>query len=211
MQMKVSIIIPCKNRLDHLQQTLPLVLNQDYPDFEVVVVDYNCPQNTWQWVEGLVSPKVKCVVAPVGENEWSLSAARNFGYKHSTGDMLFFLDADAKLLEKDFLTRHVQHCVDGSFICGWGFHDATGCCMLRRIAFEAVKGYNEAIKSWGAEDIFLYSKLEGELAQEKRVWLGGIETIKHGDEWRNFYHGGRDPMQTNEENWHIAQREFKGL
>lgn len=209
--MKVSIIIPCKNRLDHLQQTLPLVLSQEYPDFEVVVVDYNCPQKTWQWVEGLVSPKVKCVVADVGPDEWSLSAARNFGYKHSTGDMLFFLDADAKLLEKDFLTRHVEHCVDGSFICGWGCGTATGCMMLRRSAFELVRGYNEAIKSYGYEDIEIFNRLQQGLAQEKRNWISGIECIAHGDEWRNYYHGGKDPMQTNEENWHIAQREFKGL
>jgi len=207
----ISIIIPCKNRLAHLQEILPLVLKQDYDDFEVIVVDYNCPQQTWQWVEGLVSPKVSCFVAPVEENEWSLSAARNFGYKHAEGELLFFLDADAKLLWSDFLTRHVNHCVEGSFICGWGAGDATGCCMLRRSAFETAKGYNEAIKSWGMEDIDLYSRLENNLAQERRIWLGGIETIKHGDEWRNYYHGGKAPMQTNEENFYISQVEFKGI
>lgn len=209
--MKISIIIPCKNRLHHLQETLPMVLRQDYPDFEVIVVDYNCPQNTFVWVDGLVSPKVRSEVAPVESNEWSLSAARNFGYKHATGDMLFFLDADAKLLWPDFLTRHVKHCVDGSFICGWGHHEATGCVMLRRSAFEAAKGYNEAIQSWGMEDIDLYSRLENGLFQERRIWMGGIETIKHGDDIRNYYHGGKDPMQTNEENFHISQKEFKGI
>jgi len=209
--MKISVIIPCKNRLAHLQETLPLVLRQDYPDFEVIVVDYNCPQKTWQWVGGLVSPKVAAFVAPVAEDEWSLSAARNFGYKQSTGEMLFFLDADAKLLWPDFLTRHEKHCVDGSFICGWGCGVATGCIMLRRTAFVASKGYNEAIKSYGFEDIDLFNRLEKSLSQQRRNWLGGIECIEHGDEWRNYYHGGKDPMQTNEENFHIAQNEFKGL
>lgn len=209
--MKVSVIIPCKNRLAHLQETIPFVLKQDYPDFEVVVVDYNCPQSTFQWVSGLVSPKIKPAIAFVGETEWSLSGARNYGYTQSSGDILLFLDADAKLIWPDFLTRHVEHCIDGSFVCGWGFHDATGCCMLRRSAFEAAGGYNEAIKSWGMEDIDLYSRLENKLAQERRIWLGGIETIKHGDEWRNYYHGGRDPMKTNEENFYISQQEFKGI
>lgn len=209
--MKVSVIIPCKNRLNHLQQTLPLVIKQDYEDLEIIVVDYNCPQKTWQWVAGLVSPKVNYVIADVEPNEWSLSAARNLGYKHSTGEMLFFLDADARLLQPDFISRNVWHCVDGAFVCGWGTGKAHGCMMLRRSAFEAVRGYNEAIRSWGYEDLDIFIRLQNQLAQERRDWAAGIETIEHGPEIRNFYHGGIDPMKTNEENYHIAQKEFKGI
>lgn len=198
--MKVSVIIPCKNRLDHLKETLPLVLNQQYSDFEVLVVDYNCPQNSGKYSEKMGAKAVYC---NVDKDEWSLSAARNRGYKVATGEMLLFLDADAILTDPLFIQKHVDYCVDGSFICGWGYHDATGCVMLRKIAFQAVGGYNELIKSWGSEDIKLYIRLQSEIAQEKRVWLGGIETIKHGDEWRNYYHGGKDPMQTNEENFKI--------
>lgn len=210
-EMKISIIIPCKNRLAHLQETLPYTLAQKYPDYEVLVVDYNCPQRTAEWLSGHVNPKVNCVMAPVGKDEWSLSGARNFGYKHSAGEMLFFLDADAKLTDPEFLHYHVLHCVDGSFICGWGYHEATGCMMIRRSAFEAVRGYNEAIRSWGMEDIDIYNRLQDGLAQEKRTWLGGIETIKHGDEWRNYYHGGKAPQATNEENFRISQIVFKGI
>lgn len=210
---KVSVIIPCKNRLEHLKQTLPTVLMQSYQELEIIVVDYNCPQNTGEWVlayyNANIKHPVKVVYADVDANEWSLSAARNLGYKHSTGEILLFLDADALLTDLNFITKHVEYCVEGSFVCGWGWHDATGCMMCYKSAFEAAKGYNELIKSWGAEDIKMYDRLQHDLANEKRVWLGGIETIKHGDEWRNYYHGGRNPLETNDENFKIT--EHKGI
>lgn len=208
--MKVSVIIPCKGRLDHLKESLPLVLKQTYRDIEVIVVDYNCPDYTGGWVTEN-HPMVKVAMAYVGPAEWSLSAARNLGFKHCTGDMILFLDADALLEDTHFIQNHVDHCVDGSFICGWGHHDATGCMMIRRTAFEAVNGYNEALKAWGYEDIDIYARLETTLAQEKRVWLGGIQTIKHGDEIRNTFHNGLHPQHTNDMNYEISQTKFKGL
>lgn len=205
--MKVSVIIPCKGRLSHLQATLPSVLYQSHNDIEIIVVDFNCPEGTASWVSQYKN--IKCVKADVGIDEWSLSAARNLGFKHATGEMLLFLDADAMLIDPYFIEKHVALCVDGSFVCGWGWHDATGCLMLRASAFKAANGYNENIKSWGAEDIQMYNRLQNDLAQEKRIWLGGIETIKHGDELRNQYHGNRHPLETNEENFLIT--EHKGL
>lgn len=210
---KVSVIIPCKGRLDHLQTVLPTVVMQDYPNLEIIVVDYNCPQGTNGYIKNWNSipdnMQITCVKADVEDHEWSLSAARNLGYKHAKGEMLLFLDADAMLIDRAFITTHVNHCVDGSFVCGWGHGEATGCSMLRKTAFEAADGYNELIKSWGAEDIRLYYRLENELAQERRNWLGGIETIKHGDELRNLFHDNRPPLETNDENFQITQH--KGL
>lgn len=207
--MKVSVIIPCKNRLDHLKQSLPLVFNQTHEDLEVIVVDYNCPQKSGEWaLENFECRVLNCAVGP---NEWSLSAARNAGFKYSTGEVILFLDADALLTDIEFIEKHLNHCVDGSFICGWGYHFGTGCCMVRRTAFEAVKGYNEYISSYGYEDIDLYDRLQNNVANEKRVWMGGIENINHSDDIRNEYHGCEDIWKTNDNNYQIAKTMFKGL
>lgn len=46
----VSIITTCKGRLEHLRQTLPKMLAQQYSSrFEVIVVDYDCPDETYRW------------------------------------------------------------------------------------------------------------------------------------------------------------------
>jgi glycosyltransferase involved in cell wall biosynthesis len=188
---------------------------QSYFDIEIVVVDYNCPQNTGEWVKAYyddnIKHPVKVAFANVEPDEWSLSAARNFGFKNSTGEIVFFLDADALLTDINFIQKHVEHLVEGSFICGWGYGEATGCLMCHRVTFEAVRGYNELLKAWGYEDIDIYWRMENHFSIEKRVWLGGIETIKHGDEWRNFYHGQKPVFETNDQNAEIAKTQFKGL
>jgi len=205
--MKVSVIIPCKNRLAHLQESLPRVFRQSHKDLEVIVVDYNCPQKSGDWAESVFNCKV--IYCDVKPNEWSLSAARNAGFKQSTGDVILFLDADALLTDTNFISNHLKQLVEGSFICGWGAGVATGCMMCYRSAFEAVNGYNELICSWGSEDIKIYQAFEHDLGIERRVWVSGIDNIPHGDEIRNYYHGNRHPLETNEENFNIEGQ--KGL
>jgi cellulose synthase/poly-beta-1,6-N-acetylglucosamine synthase-like glycosyltransferase len=43
----VSIIIAAKNEYLNLKENLPFLLNQDYPEFEVVVVDDHSQDDTW--------------------------------------------------------------------------------------------------------------------------------------------------------------------
>ena len=51
-KLKVSVIIPAYNRADLLIQTLRSLLEQDFPreDFEVIVVDNNSKDNTFEVV-----------------------------------------------------------------------------------------------------------------------------------------------------------------
>ena len=44
----MSAIVTCKGRLEHLKQTLPLLMAM--PDSEVIVVDYDCPDRSGDWV-----------------------------------------------------------------------------------------------------------------------------------------------------------------
>src|SRR5260370_11681104 len=38
---RLSVVVPCKGRLQHLRRSLPTFVAQ--PDSEVIVVDYDCP------------------------------------------------------------------------------------------------------------------------------------------------------------------------
>ena len=42
----VSVIICASNEAEHLRQTLPLILEQDYPNFEVIVVNVGSTDDT---------------------------------------------------------------------------------------------------------------------------------------------------------------------
>lgn len=211
--MKVSIIIPCKKRLSHLKEVLPTVLNQTHKDIEVIVVDYQCPENTFEYVRNNFNdPRIVLVKANVKPNEWNLSASRNLGFKNSDekSEVILFLDADAKL-SPEFLEKHLPILVPGSFLNGWNYGDGTGCCLLFRRDFVNINGYNEELEGWGRDDIDLYKRLEGKFSMEMRAFVCCLETIKHGDEIRNTFHGDLPIHITDKINAHKSQNKFKGL
>jgi glycosyltransferase involved in cell wall biosynthesis len=93
LQRTYSIITTCKGRLDQLKVSLPRMVEQD--GAEVIVVDYDCPERTGEFVEREF-PTVK-VVRLHGEPFFSNWRARNRGAEVATSDMLVFCDADTVL------------------------------------------------------------------------------------------------------------------
>lgn len=45
----LTFVTTCRGRLAHLRRSLPTFVAQ--PDAEVVVVDYDCPERSGEWVE----------------------------------------------------------------------------------------------------------------------------------------------------------------
>jgi O-antigen biosynthesis protein len=87
----VSVVICTYNRADRLQTCLRHLRRQQYPAFEVVVVD-NCPKTgaVREHIAALGDPRYRYVVEPrVG-----LSRARNTGVSVAAGDIVAFLDDD---------------------------------------------------------------------------------------------------------------------
>lgn len=202
----ISIIIPCKNRLNHLSQTFPLTRKLQ-GDIEIIVVDYNCPMGTATYFENTFHKehRLKIIRAEVGADKWSLSHARNLGYRASSGEALLFIDADTKV-RSNFLTKHPLN--EREFYTGHWLH-ASGCCMMWRKDFEKVHGYNEIIESWGTEDYDLYRRLEGLGLRRNYFDKKTFENIKHHDKIRNEYHGRKDIHASNEENYQLSIKEFR--
>jgi len=100
--LKMSIIIPTRNRPKELADLLLTILDQDYPLFEVIIVDDSDKYATKQVVTLFESDfeKIGCRLKYVKGNGDGLPAARNLGVKVSKGDIILFLDDDI-LLEKN--------------------------------------------------------------------------------------------------------------
>ncbi|MFQ5646063.1 MAG: glycosyltransferase family 2 protein [bacterium] len=96
----VSVIIPTFNRAESVVRAVESVLNQDYPGFELVVVDDGSTDQTGQNLSGY---KLRYLVQ---ENR-GVSAARNLGIKNSKGRYIAFLDSDDCWLS-DKLSRQVD-------------------------------------------------------------------------------------------------------
>lgn len=98
--MMVSIIIPSYNAAAFLPASIESALNQTYPHLEIIVVNDGSKDNT----EDVIKPYLPEIKYLQQENK-GLSAARNEGYRASTGEFICFLDADDLLLPNKLLRQ----------------------------------------------------------------------------------------------------------
>ena len=92
--MQVSIIIINYNYEEYLAQSIESALGQSYENVEVIVVDDGSTDGSRGVVEQFVPD-----VAPVFKSNGGMASACNAGYEVSSGNVIFFLDADDLLLE----------------------------------------------------------------------------------------------------------------
>ena len=81
---EIAFITTCKGRLKHIQQTLPTMVAEN--PYEIILVDYGCPQGTGDWAESNY-PSVK-VVRVNDDPGFCAARARNIGAGHSTAPWL---------------------------------------------------------------------------------------------------------------------------
>jgi glycosyltransferase involved in cell wall biosynthesis len=86
----VSVIIPAYNQGHYLGEAIQSVIDQTYPDFELVVVDDGSTDKTAQVACSFSDPRVHYI----HQENRGLSAARNTGILRSSGEYLTFLDSD---------------------------------------------------------------------------------------------------------------------
>lgn len=85
-----SIIVPTYNRAGLISKTLMSLLNQEYKNYEVIVVDDGSTDNTEEVVSQIKDERLRYVKRENAER----AAARNFGAAISKGDYLNFFDSD---------------------------------------------------------------------------------------------------------------------
>jgi len=206
---KISIIIPCKNRLKHLKRIIYKVINQTIK-CEIVIVDMGCPQKTYNWVATHLKGQVVNTRMDVSDNYWNLSESRNFGYRNSTGDILVFIDADTVL---NYYFLEYTKLGENEFITGTMSppYNCCGCLMVSRKDFENVKGYNEELKGWGYEDFDIRERLEKTGLMRREFKRELIRSLDHANYLRNQFNDFKTLDQTNNENRQIAKIKFKGL
>ena len=93
-----SIIIPTYNRAGFIEKSIQTVLDQDFADFEVIVVDDGSTDNTKKIVSVIEDKRLKYFYKENGER----GAARNFGIKKAKGKYITFLDSDDILMSRHF-------------------------------------------------------------------------------------------------------------
>jgi cellulose synthase/poly-beta-1,6-N-acetylglucosamine synthase-like glycosyltransferase len=97
----ISIIVPAYNEEVTIQKCLDTLLQLDYPQYDIIVVDDGSTDQTLDLVQSYANPKVKIISQP----NQGKAHALNTGIKHVENEFIVTVDADTTL-HKDAL-QHI--------------------------------------------------------------------------------------------------------
>ncbi len=116
MQAKVSVIIPVYNTKEYLTECVNSICAQQYPNIEILLVDDGATDGSGQLCDEYAqqhSTPTRPIVVLHQENA-GISAARNNGIAHATGDYLLFLDSDDYYLGTSAIDTLVEYATKAS-------------------------------------------------------------------------------------------------
>lgn len=96
----ISVIIPTFNSVRYLSKTLTTVAKQDYPPYEVIVVDGGSSDGT----KDIVNAYGKFITEFISEPDKGQLDAVQKGILRATGDILYWLNADDVVMPGAFRT-----------------------------------------------------------------------------------------------------------
>jgi chlorobactene glucosyltransferase len=125
----VSVIVPARNEQDNIERCLLSLLPQDYPNFEIIVVNDSSTDNTLKIIrkiknseirqrggdkslysDRLQTDRLKFITVTEKPEKWrGKTWASEQGYSHSTGNILLFTDADTYYMHKDTIYEAVSY------------------------------------------------------------------------------------------------------
>ena len=123
-QPPVSVIICAKDEADNLRKFLPFVLAQEYPDFEVIVINDGSTDETDILLRDLCKehPQLKTTFVPTGANNLSTKKlGLTLGIKAAKNELLLFTDADCMPEDKVWIARMARNFTNETdFVLGYG-------------------------------------------------------------------------------------------
>ena len=121
----ITVIITAKNEAENLRKNLPLILNQDYPNYQVVVVDNGSTDSTNDVLNNFRQHHTNLYITylPIeSEKVNSKKLALTIGIKAAKHDILVFTEADVRPLSKGWVYEYAESFHNGIEI-------VLGCCQ----------------------------------------------------------------------------------
>ena len=90
-QARVEVIIPTYNQADFLREALQSVIDQDFSDWKVTIVNNLSTDHTHEVVATLGNPRIRIIDFA---NHGVIASSRNLALRASTSEFVAFLDSD---------------------------------------------------------------------------------------------------------------------
>ena len=170
----VSIIVPCYNQAQYLNETLRSVCNQTYQNWECIIINDGSPDNTAEiaskWCKK--DPRYKYLFKSNG----GLSSARNAGIRISAGIFLLPLDSD-DLIHPGYLEKSISCFIQNPVL-------SLVYCKAKKFGFE---NCNWNLPDYDYKNLLLFNLIFCSAIYRKSDWIavGGYdEHLKHGfEDW----------------------------
>ena len=109
-QFPVSVLICAKNEAKNLSEHIPLWLDQDYPDFELILINDASSDDTLKVITHFANsdPRIKVVDVENNEAFWgSKKFALTLGIKKVSNKRMLFTDADCRPASQSWISHMV--------------------------------------------------------------------------------------------------------
>ncbi len=133
----VSVIVCAKNEAENVAKFVPLLAEQDYPDFELVLIDDASSDDTLELFEGFEKqyPNVKLVKVENNEAFWgNKKFALTLGIKAAKNEYLLFTDADCHPTSNQWIKEmSAQFTMQKTIVLGYGAYEKIAGSFLNKI------------------------------------------------------------------------------
>lgn len=141
-QPPVSVIICARNESEHLQQFLPTILRQDYPQYEVIVINDGSTDATEDLLREFSKqyPHLYRTFVPASANVRSTKKlGLTLGIKAAKYDLLLFTDADCQPADNHWISKLVRNFTQGTeFVIGYGGYQKEESWISRLISYDTL-------------------------------------------------------------------------
>ena len=141
-QQPVSVIIAAKNEEENIRKFLPAILEQNYPEYEVIVINDASDDDTGIVLEELKEkyPHLRTSFVPEGtRNISSKKLAITLGVKAAKYDILLFTDADCIPESTDWISSMTRNFTpETEFVLGYGAYLKEKGFLNRMITFDTL-------------------------------------------------------------------------
>lgn len=136
----VSVVICARNELKNLRTHLPVVLDQDYPDFQVVVVNDCSWDESGSYLEEMSDAHPNLKVVTIKEQEkyqHGKKFALTLGIKGAAHELLLLTDADCRPSSRRWIKGMVAGFLNGKdLVIGYGAYERRPGFLNKWIRFD---------------------------------------------------------------------------
>lgn len=216
MNKSVSIVIRCLNENDNLKVLIPILLNQNYKDFELIFVDSGSTDGTLETINKYILKSNNFFLYHIKKIDFTFGRSLNLGFQNSNGDIIVSLSAHC-FPKNNF---YLESIIDGFKLDSVGIvYGSQSPHFLTRHSESSVQRTWFHGESRITTDGFINN---GNAAYRKEVWqkflfdekLTGLEDIDLGIKakksgWEVFYSSEADVEHLHKENYKTIQNRYR--